>query len=179
MSSRKNKFKLIALTAAGLVLGEFLLVTYGKVDSKSEVALLNTPVPFIDTYSSLMTPEQVRGNLGISQLELMKMLEPAEASSRRANQSKLTNTWFDVYRDDALIGFPGKVHFAFYDDRLASVVYYPKDVGDFLSRAYHVRVNPTQGGLVPTTTPSLRIAFGPNHVVWMDEKIMAILQGAD
>lgn len=179
MSAGKSKFKLIALTAAGLVFGAFLLVTCGRVDTRKEITLLTTPVPFVDTYSSLMTPEQVRGKLGISQLELMKMLEPADGSNHRANQSKLMRTWFEVYQDNALLGFSGKVYFEFYHDRLARVVFYPKDVGDFLSRALKVQMNLIQGGHVPTTTPSLRIAFGPSHVVWMDERIMAILQDAD
>lgn len=179
MSVSKEKLKLTMQLAAALFLGALLLVTCGKVDTKSEISLLTTSVPFVDAYSSLMTLEQVRSNLGVSQVELEKILEPGAGSRRRTSETQLMHTWFEIHRENALLGFSGKLQFEFYHDRLARVIFSPPDVGDFLSRALKVKVNPTLGGHVSTTTPALRIAYGANHVVWMDERIMAILENAD
>lgn len=172
-------FKKFPLTVFGLILCVNLLTNCGKVDVKNEVTQLSGPVPLIDAYSSLMTIEQVRKGFGVSPAELERILLPVAGKSPRGNQSQIMRQWFEADRENALLGFSGKVRFEFYHDRLARIVFFPEDVGEFLMSTLQVKVKPNQYGAVPTTTPHLQIAYGSSHVVWMDKRILSILERAD
>lgn len=179
MSTSKYKFKWENLRVIAGVLSAILFVACGNESSGSQITRLTVPVPLVDKYASLMTVEQVRIKLGLNPDELEKILKPALESKQRTGESPLMRSWFEISRRNALLGFSGKVTFEFYHDRLARIVFFPNDVGEFLASAFKVQVNSSQGGVVKTTTPSLRIAFGANHVVWMDDRIMAILANVD
>lgn len=179
MSTSKFQFKCKILTAIAFVLSAVLLVGCMNENSEGEITRLTVPVPLVDSYSSLMTIEQVRIKLGITPNELENILKPALEKKQRTSASPLMRSWFEVSRENALLGFSGRVTFEFYYDRLARIVFFPRDIDEFLASALKVQMNSTQSGVVQTTTPSLRIAFGSNHVVWIDERIMAMLAKVD
>lgn len=179
MTTSKNVLKVLGLIITGLIVSAYLLTHCARVNVKKEIQQLSGSVPLVGPYSSLMPREQVRDILGISSSALEKILEPAMGLSPRENQSQITRHWFEVDRDNALLGYSGKVRFEFYEDRLARIVFFPKDVGVFLMGTLKMPIPPHQDGVVPTTVPHLRIAFGTSHVVWMDMRVMEIEERAD
>lgn len=147
-----------------------------RIDAEKEILALKSPVAFVDQYQSLMSLTEIAAILHMPVSRVRDLVQPI-ANRKRLSKSHLKRQWFEVTKPDALLGFSGKVRFELYEDRLARIVFFPEDIDGFLSKGLRIKV--ATDGVVPTSIPSLRIATGPQHVVWMDVRIMSIEEELD
>lgn len=152
------------------------LIGCERVDAEKEILSLKSPVTFIDQYESLMSSAEIASKLRMPIAEVRSLIQPA-ASERSRSHSQFNQEWFEVNKGVALLGFSGKVRFELFNDRLARLVFFPDDIDGFMVKG--LKAKPATDGVVPTSVPSLRIATGSSHVVWMDQRMMSILQKMD